>query len=254
MKVVILAGGWGTRLGRYSELIPKPMVLIGNKPIIWHIMKIYSKYNFNEFIISCGVKSHVIKNFFRNYDSNNADFTINLSDNSIKYHQKHNEQDWKISVIDTGLNTLKGARIKRIEKYLDEGPNMVTYGDGLADIDIKKLLDFHNSHDKAVTITGVHPPARFGELQEENQILNSFSEKPKTSMGLVNGGFMVFNKKLLSYLDEDEKCDLEFGALEKLSKERQVMVFKHDGRWECMDHERDFVRLNNLWNRGEFFW
>jgi len=254
MKVVILAGGWGTRLGKQADLKPKPMALIGNKPIIWHIMQIYSKYGYKDFIISCGVKSHIIKDFFMNYETLNSDFTIDLSDNSIEYHQEHKENDWKVTIIDTGLNTLKGGRLKRIEKYLDEGTNMITYGDGLANINIKKLVEFHDSHKKAVTITGVHPPARFGELKEENNVVYSFTEKPQTSIGLVNGGFMVFEKKLLDNLDTSTNCDLEFGALEKLANEGEVMVYKHEDRWECMDHERDFVRLNKLWNNNEAFW
>ena len=254
MKVVILAGGWGTRLGKESLLKPKPMALIGDRPIIWHIMKSYSKFGFKEFIISCGVKSHIIKDFFRNYETLNSNFTIDLSNNNVELHEDHEERDWKVTIIDTGLNTLKGARVKRIEKYLDQGPNMLTYGDGLADINIKKLLDFHNSHDKAVTITGVHPPARFGELKEKDGLVNSFSEKPQTSTGLINGGFMVFDKKLLKYLSLEENCDLEFGALEKLALEKEVMVYKHKGNWACMDHERDFVRLNDLWNNNKSFW
>ena len=254
MKVVILAGGWGTRLGRQSEIVPKPMALIGNRPIIWHIMKIYTKFNFNDFIISGGVKCNKIKEFFSNYDVINSDFTIDLSNNSINYHQTHEEKNWKVTIVDTGLNTLKGARLKRIEKYLDKGTNMITYGDGLSDININDLLNFHKSHNKSLTITGVQPPARFGEIKEKDGLVYSFSEKPQTSVGLINGGFMVFEEKLLDYLNDDENCDLEFGTLEKLVKEKEVMVYKHYGRWECMDHERDFVRLNNLWKKKEMFW
>ena len=159
----------------------------------------------------------------------------------------------KVTVIDTGVNTLKGARIKRIEKYLESETNLLTYGDGVCDVNIKDLLSFHNSHGKTVTITGVHPPARFGELIEKDGLVTSFTEKPQTSVGLINGGYMIFNKKLLTYLSDDEGCDFEIGALDKLVKDKEVMVYKHDGNWECMDHERDVEHLNALWNSNKAF-
>tara|TARA_A100001015_G_scaffold225894_1_gene255082 strand:+ start:1299 stop:2075 length:777 start_codon:yes stop_codon:yes gene_type:complete len=254
LKVIILAGGWGSRLGQQAETIPKPMVTIGNKPILWHIMKSYSYYGFNEFIISCGVKSQVIKNYFSNFDSYNDDYTVDINSKKIIYHNSSKKDDWKVTVIDTGINTLKGARIKRIEKYLKAKTNMLTYGDGVSDVNIKNLLDFHNSHGKIVTITGVHPPARFGELIDSNGLVTSFTEKPQTSVGLINGGYMVFNTDLLNYLSNDEKCDLEIGALNELVRDEQVMVYKHDGSWECMDHERDVENLNKLWNENKAFW
>jgi len=254
MKVIILAGGWGTRLGRQSEEIPKPMVPIGSKPILWHIMKIYSAYGYNDFIVSCGVKAHVIKNYFANYETLNKDFTIKMNNHNINYHSQHDEKEWEVSLIDTGVNTLKGARIKRVEHLLDHNINMVTYGDGVANVNINKLVDFHKSHGKTITITGVHPPARFGELIEENNKVISFEEKPQSSVGLINGGYMVFNLNLLEYLSVDENCDLEFGALEKLANMGEVMVYKHDGSWECMDHERDVVYLNSLWKKNKSFW
>ena len=254
MKVIILAGGWGTRLGQQTEDIPKPMVTIGNKPILWHIMKIYSHYGFNDFVICLGVKADVIKNYYYNYESINSDFTVDLSTGDIEYQNQHNERNWKVTLVDTGLNTLKGARIKRIEKYLDSDINMVTYGDGVADINIQELLDYHKYRGKTLTITGVHPPARFGELVEKDGQVTSFEEKPQASVGLINGGFMVFNKNLLNYLTTDENCDFEFGPLRKLTQDGEVMVFKHDGSWECMDHERDVVHLNKLWYEKKAFW
>ena len=254
MKTIILAGGWGTRLGRQSEEIPKPMVQIGSKPVIWHIMKIFSHYGFNDFIISCGVKAHIIKSYFANYKSYNDDFTVNITTQEIKYHNQHSQKDWKITLTDTGLNTLKGARIKRVEKYLDSDINMVTYGDGVADININELVDYHKSHGKTITITGVHPPSRFGELIEESGRVLSFEEKPQASVGLINGGFMVFNKNLLDYLTTDVDCDFESGPLEVLAKEGEVMVYKHSGSWECMDHERDVAHLNLLWDENRAFW
>jgi len=253
MKVIILAGGWGTRLGRRTELIPKPMVKIGNRPILWHIMKTYSHYGFNDFIITLGVKGDIIKDYFYNYDLYNSDFTIELSNNNIEFYNK-DKNEWRVTLVDTGVNTLKGGRIKRVEKYLDPEVNMVTYGDGVADIDIKKLVEFHKSHDKVFTLTGVHAPARFGELTEEKGRVISFKEKPQTSVGLINGGYMVFNNTFLDYLTTDEKCDLEWGILEELTAKGDIMVYKHEGNWECMDHERDVEYLNRLWNNNEAFW
>ena len=254
MKVIILAGGWGSRLGRQTEDIPKPMVLIGNQPILWHIMKIYSHYGFNDFLIALGVKAHFVKNYFYQYEFFHNDFTINLSDRSIEYHQHHAENNWMVTLVDTGLNTLKGARIKRVEKYLDSDINMLTYGDGVADIDIRKLLEFHKSHKKTITITGVHPPSRFGELVEKEGQVISFEEKPQASVGLINGGFMVFNRNLLDYLTEDEDCDFEAAPLRLLAERGEVMVLKHQGEWECMDHERDVIHLNKLWSENKAFW
>jgi len=254
MKVIILAGGWGTRLGRQSEDIPKPMVPIGNRPVLWHIMKIYSFHRHTDFIISCGVKAHIIKDYFANYRTYTEDFSVDFGSHEIRYHNTHGEQNWKVTVVDTGLNTLKGARIKRVEKFMNDEVNMIAYGDGVADIDISKLIEFHNSHGKTITITGVHPPARFGELIEENSRVRSFEEKPQTSVGLINGGFMVFNRNLLEHLTRDENCDLETGAISELTKAGEVMVYKHNGQWECMDHERDVIHLNKLWNEENAFW
>lgn len=254
MKAVILAGGFGTRLGNRTNLIPKPMVKIGQKPVLWHIMKIYASYGINDFIICLGYKGDVIKDYFLHYEAKNNDFTIDLSNSDIRFHNDHNETDWNVTLVDTGLNTLKGGRIKRIEEYLDDGINLVTYGDGVADIDINDLVEFHQEHNKMVTISGVHPPARFGELLENDNVVQSFEEKPQTSKGLINGGYMVFEREMLDYLTTDENCDFEVGPLEKLSKQGKVMVYKHDGNWECMDHERDVKHLNKLWNEDKAFW
>jgi len=254
MKTIILAGGWGTRLGQLSESIPKPMMTIGNKPVLWHIMKIYSYYRFNDFIIALGVKGHIIKDYFFNFESRSNDFTVDLSTGNITYHNKHSESDWKVTLVDTGLNTLKGGRIKKLENYLTDDINMITYGDGVADMNIKKLVEYHKSHRKTITVTGVHPSSRFGELIEKDGCVISFEEKPQTSVGLINGGFMVFNRNFLDYLTPDEDCDFEFDALEKLANQGEVMVYKHDGQWECMDHERDVVHLNSLWKNNKAFW
>ncbi len=254
MKVVILAGGMGTRLGQYAEAVPKPMVLIGGRPILWHIMKIYSGQGFNEFVICLGEKAHVVKNYFYNYSSLYRDFTMDLASGDIEYHSDPTENNWKVTLVDTGQDTLKGGRIKRVEKYLDAGTNMLTYGDGLSDVDLSKLLAFHKSHGKIITVTAVNQPSRFGVLDERDGNVVSFREKPQLSKGLINGGFMAFNKELLSYLSEDKQCDFEVGALEQLAAIGQVMAFKHDGGWECLDHERDIVYLNQLWADGKAFW
>mgnify|MGYP003394139889 CR=1 FL=1 len=254
MKVIILAGGFGSRLGSITETIPKPMVRIGEKPIIWHIMKMYSHYQYKDFILSLGYKQEVIKEYFHNYHIRCSDFSIHLGTKKMEILNAHDETDWKVTLIDTGLNTLKGARVKKLEKYLDDGINMLTYGDGVADIRIDELVAFHKSHGKILTITGVHPPARFGEIIEENSKLISFKEKPQSSVGLISGGLMVFDKRLLGYLTEDENCDLEYEIFEKLVKIGEVMVYKHLQNWECVDTERDLNHLNKLWNEKKAFW
>ena len=253
MKTIILAGGLGSRLGNITEAIPKPMLKIGNRPIIWHIMKIYSYYGYKDFIISLGYKKKVIKEYFYNYNIYCNDYLINLGTKEITQLSNHDESDWNVTLIDTGLDTLKGARIKRVEEYLDD-VNMVTYGDGVADININELLKFHKSHNKIITISGVHPPSRFGEIISKNGIMSSFEEKPQTSTGLINGGFMVFDKRLLDYLTNDKDCDFEYGALSILAQKGEVMLYEHLGKWECVDTERDLTHLNKLWNEYKAFW
>jgi len=254
MKVVLLAGGFGTRLGNRTNIIPKPMVSVGQKPIIWHIMKTYSNYGLRDFVICLGYKGDVIKDYFLHYEAKNNDFTIKLESSQVEFHNEHDEMDWTVTLVNTGIDTLKGGRIKKIEQYLDDDINLLTYGDGVADIDINKTIEFHKQHGKMITITGVHPPARFGEIIEENDIVKSFSEKPQTSQGLINAGYMVFNKELLNYLTTDDECDFEIGLLEELTKKGEVMVYKHKGNWACMDHERDVTYLNNLWRSNKAFW
>lgn len=254
MKTLILAGGYGSRLGNITESIPKPMVTIGGKPILWHIMKSYSHFGFNEFVILLGYQGVKIKEYFFNYHMLNNDFTIDLGDNSLRFAAANNVENWKVTLVDTGVDTLKGGRIKRAEAYLDSKINMLTYGDGVADVNIKELMAFHKSHGKMLTLTGVRPPSRFGELVTQNGRVLSFEEKPQISSGVINGGFMVFNSELLSHLTPDKDCDFEFGVLEDLARKGEVMVYEHNGFWECVDTERDLNHLNKLWSQNKATW
>ena len=255
IKVVILCGGLGTRLKEETEYHPKPMVKIGNKPILWHIMKIYSSYGFKDFILCLGYKGEMIKESFYNYDILNNDFTVEFGQHkNIEFHATHDEMDWRITLVDTGERAFKGARLKRIEKYVNSDIFMVTYGDGVANININDLVEFHKNHGKIATLTGVKPPSRFGTLLVNGNEVIEFNEKPQASGGLINGGFFVFNKRLFDYLSDDDLCDLEIGALDKLAKEGELMVYKHTGDWACMDTVRDLEYLNHLWSSDRAFW
>ena len=254
MKVVIFCGGFGTRFKEETEARPKPMITVGGKPILWHIMKLYSHYGFREFILCAGYKCDVIKDYFYHYHMHNSDFTVTLGqEETIEFHDPI-EEDWKVTVADTGLNTLKGGRLKKVEKYIDEDTFMLTYGDGIADIDLNRLLQFHRNHGKIATVTGVYPPSLFGEISaDETGFVRSFSEKPQTSTGLINGGFFVLNRKIFDYLTDDPQCDFEKGPLEEVVKDGELMVYRHDGHWSCMDTQRDNAYLNKLWESGNSF-
>lgn len=259
MKVVILCGGMGTRLREETEFIPKPLVKIGNKPILWHIMKRYSDYGFNDFVLCLGYKGDKIKEYFANYDLMNNDLEINLGDNNnyekIKLlNDKNSYLNWKIILADTGMNSLKGSRIKKVEKYIDGDTFMVTYGDGLADVDLISLLEFHKAHKKVATLTGVFSPSRFGVIGSQDNLITSFKEKPSDIGSVVNGGFFVFNREIFDYLNFDDNCDLEFGVFEKLVEMKELMVYKHQGNWYSMDTIRDVEYLNRLWNLNIAFW
>ncbi len=254
-KVVILCGGRGSRLSEETESRPKPLIEIGGKPILWHIMKIYAHYGFNEFVFCLGYKGAMIKEYLYHYHFLINDFTIKLTNKrEISFHNASDEVDWKVTVVDTGLNTLKGARIKMIEKYIDTDLFVLTYGDGVADVNINALLEFHKKHGKICTLTGVRPPSRFGDLIVDNDRVVSFTEKAQASGGLINGGFFVFNRKIFDYLTNDEHCDFEKGALEQLAREDELMVYEHKGSWECMDTLREKEHLSDIWNNGKAFW
>lgn len=255
MKVVILCGGLGTRLKEETEFKPKPMVMIGDRPILWHIMKIYAHYGFNDFVLCLGYKGELIKEYFYHYEIMANDFQITLGrKNELKIFHAHDENDWKITLVNTGDKALKGARVKRVERYIDSDNFMVTYGDGVANIDLNSLIDFHRSHGKIATLTGVKPLSRFGEIQADGDIVKEFTEKPQSSEGLINGGFFVFKRKILDYLEDRDDSDLEYGVFEKLSENGELMVYRHDGFWSCMDTYRDMEYLNRLWSQGKALW
>ena len=254
MKVVILAGGFGTRISEESYLKPKPMIEIGDKPILWHIMKIYSYYGFNEFIICLGYKSHMIKKFFADYYLHTSDVTFDLENNKMEVHDNYSEP-WKVTLVETGLNTMTGGRIKRIKDYLPKDePFMLTYGDGLGDINLKKLLEFHKSHDKLATITAISISGRFGVLGiNDDESIYEFAEKRKETHGWINGGFMVLEPEVIDYIEGDETI-FERAPLENLAKDGEIKAFKHPGFWNCMDTKRDHDELLKLWDENRAPW
>ena len=245
MKAVILAGGLGTRISEETELKPKPMVEIGHIPILWHIMNTYAKFAHKDFYIASGYKSEIIKDYFLNYRELNSDFTINLSNGNITSHQQ-NLVDWNVTIVDTGLSSMTGGRIKRMQDYIGNEPFLLTYGDGLADINIEDLIKFHKSHGKMVTISAVHPGARFGELDIQNNIITSFKEKPQVTQGWINGGYFVVNPSFFELIDNDQTV-LEKEPLEKVAQIGELMPYKHEGFWHCMDTRRDRDSLEDLW-------
>ena len=244
MKAVILAGGYGTRLEEETVVKPKPMIEIGGRPIIWHIMKTYSHYGITDFIICLGYKGYMIKEYFANYFIHSSDLTIDIQNNKVDIHSVHSEP-WKITLVDTGEKSMTGGRIKRIEKYVDD-TFLMTYGDGVADIDITKLIDFHKKNNTIATLTAVQPQGRFGTLEIKDTKITKFVEKPSGDNSWINGGYFVFEKSFFDYLDGDNTI-LEKTPLETLSKINQLGVFKHDGFWHPMDTMRDKNYLNNLW-------
>ncbi len=252
MKAVILAGGYGTRLMEETQSIPKPLVTIGNKPILWHIMKLLSHYGINEFIICCGYKGYMIKEYFANYFLHMSDVTFDMKDNSMKVHHKHSEP-WKVTLIDTGEKTATGGRLKRVADFLDNSPFLFTYGDGLADVDIRELIKFSKTEQKIACVTAVQPPGRYGSLNIKDGNVMKFVEKPQGDGNWINGGFFIVDKRVLSYIESDA-TGWEDTVLPKLSKEKQLSAYKHRGFWRPMDTLRDKVYLEELWNLGEAPW
>lgn len=252
MKCVLLAGGFGTRLSEYTDNIPKPMVEIGDTPMLVHIMRLYSKYNINDFIVSCGYKADYIKEYFSNYVTKNSDFTINFGDNSVEFHTAPLD-NFKITFVDTGLDTMTGGRIKGVAKYLRGERFCATYGDGIADLKIDDLLKFHENHGKLASVTAVRPRARFGELNLENDYVRSFKEKPQLEQGWINGGFFVFENRVLEYIS-DLSTVLEASPLENLAESGELKAYRHEGFWQCMDTKRDRDFLDVLYTSGSAPW
>lgn len=252
MKVVILAGGRGTRIAEETATRPKPMVEIGGKPLLWHIMSMYAGYGHGDFLVACGYRGELIKEYFRNTFLSSSDFTIDLRDGSVEVLNPP-QLEWKVGLVDTGQNTMTGGRIKRLSRWLSGGTFMATYGDGLGSVDIGALLAFHQRHGKLVTVTAVRPPARFGGLALDEDRVTEFSEKPQTESGWINGGFFVFEPRFLDYLDDDETV-LEREPLERVAAEGQLMAYRHSGFWQPMDTLREKELLESLWASGTAPW
>ena len=258
MKVVILCGGIGTRLREETEYRPKPMVPVGTRPILWHIMNRYAAYGFKDFILCLGYRSHMIKDFFLHYRTETSDFTLKLGDHgteAITYHTPYHEADWTVTFADTGEQAMTGTRVKRIERYIDGDEFMLTYGDGLADVDLDELLRFHRRHGRIGTVTSVRPSsARFGELVLDGDRVGEFAEKPEQHDANISGGFFVFKRDFFRYLKDDDACTMEREPLQQLAKDEQLMAYRHQGYWHCMDTYRDFQHLNEMWSQGNAPW
>ncbi len=253
MKVVILAGGMGTRISEESDQKPKPMIEIGGKPILWHIMKHYSGFGFNEFIVCLGYKGYLIKEYFANYFLHQSDVTFDLGANKTTIHSSVSES-WKVTLVDTGISTMTGGRIKRIQPYIGNEPFMLTYGDGVSDVDINKLILLHKKTHADVTMTAIQPDGRFGVLElDENHMITRFSEKPRGDGAWINGGFMICEPKIFNYLESDSTI-FEREPLEKTAKDGKVMAYQHEGFWQCMDTLRDKNHLESLWSQGKARW
>jgi len=254
-KIVILAGGLGMRLREETEYKPKPMVAVGPHPILWHIMKTYMHHGFNDFIVCIGYKGEMIKDYFLNYEAYNNDFTLEVGKEcEIRTHRASDNNNFSVTLVDTGQNSMTGSRVKQIEKYIDTDHFMLTYGDGVADVDVKKLYDFHLKHGSTGTVTGVHPESKFGELIIEKDRVTNFSEKPQLKTGYISGGFFVFKKEMFRYLDRGDNCIFEGKPLNKLASDGRLMIYKHEGFWQCMDTMRDVIFLNKLWEEGKAPW
>jgi glucose-1-phosphate cytidylyltransferase len=256
LKVVILAGGYGTRIRDVADDIPKPMIPIGPFPIIWHIMNTYSKFGHTDFIICLGYKGQLIKDFFLNYKPYTNDFTISFGENGgIQLHNKRQHSNWNVTLVDTGLKSMTGSRISKIRDFVGQENFMLTYGDGVSDINIKKLVEFHESHNKILTVTGVRPPGRFGEMVSDSSgVIHEFNEKPQATAGRISGGYFVANPRLFDYLDDDEDLVFEKDPIRKLVADQELMMYKHDGFWQPMDTSREYQLLNSLYDDGKAPW
>lgn len=255
MKTVILAGGYGTRIRDVTSDLPKPMIPVGNYPILWHIMKQYAFHGFKEFVLCLGYKNEVIKDYFLNYHKRQNDFTLDLKTKSIEDHTQRSIDDWKITFAETGLKSLTGARIFRVKPYIQNDEMfMLTYGDGVANIDIKKLVTFHKSHGKLMTVTAVHPTGRFGELELDGNQVVGFNEKPQATEGWISGGFFVCSRKVLDYLTPNEDLIFEKEPINNIVKDQQLMVYRHEDFWHPMDTARDYQLLNQLWEQNKAPW
>lgn len=255
LKTVILCGGYGTRIRDVADDIPKPMIQIGRYPILWHIMKYYAQFGHHDFVLCLGYKSQVIKDFFLNYEAHTKDFTISLGKrDEVEFHTAHNESDWRVTLIETGLAAMTGARIARVRKYIGNDDFMLTYGDGVGDVNLDALLAFHRAHGKALTVTGVRPPGRFGELVSDHGRVTEFNEKPQATGGRISGGYFVASAKLFDYFDNTESLVFEQEPMRKLVADGELMVFEHDGFWQPMDTSRDYQLLNTLYEQGKAPW
>lgn len=256
MKVVILAGGYGTRISEESHLKPKPMIEIGERPILWHIMKIYAHYGFNDFIVCLGYKGYVIKEYFANYFLHESDVTFNFREgNQIEIHN-HTSEPWKVTLVNTGIDTMTAGRIRRVKEYIGDETFMLTYGDGVSDVNILKLVEFHKSHGKVATVTSVQPNARFGmlDITDSSNIVKGFQEKPQGEGGWINGGFFVLEPKVLNYIPDHEDVMFEREPLERLAKDNQLCALKHNGFWMAMDTLRDKLQLEEYWKKNQARW
>ncbi len=255
MKVVILCGGLGTRLREETEYRPKPMVPVGGRPILWHLMKLYARHGHKEFILCLGYKGEVIKDYFRNYLWNTSDVTLKLGRNpQIRYHSNHDEEDWTVTLLETGLETQTGGRLRRALPFVEDDTFLFTYGDGLSDSDINASIAFHREHGAVATMTAVKPSGRFGELAMDGRTITAFREKPEQESGYINGGFMVLDRRVAGYLDESDTCVFERGPLERLTREGQLKAYCHDGFWQCMDTYREQQMLDQMWRSGNAPW
>lgn len=248
MKAILLAGGFGTRISEYTHNIPKPMVPIGGKPILWHIMNCYAKHGITDFGVALGYKAEVIKDYFHNFSILNSDFTVNLKNGSITVQEK-SAPDWNVTLMDTGLNTMTGGRIKRLKNFIGDEPFLLTYGDGVSDVDINKVINFHKQHGKMVTLTAVRPNARFGELDLSGDMVTNFEEKPQLHQGWINGGYFVIEPEFLDLIEGDDTV-LERKPLEAVAQMGELVAYKHCGFWQCMDTKRDHENLEKLWDAG----